>query len=62
MSRVLPHEERAFLASVPRWWPGLVNWSVQFANHGPRWMHVKLRCLPLHFACWVGSIYARRLP
>lgn len=63
MSRaVLPHEIRAFLASVPRWWSPLVNWSVQFANYGPRWVPVRLRCLPLSFAVWVGSVYARRLP
>ena len=40
---------------LPRWFPGAVDWSVELANHGPRWLPVKLRCAPL----WGAYLIAR---
>ena len=56
-----PQEVRELLGALPRWWPGLVGWGVRWANHGPVWVPQVLRRLPLRLACWLGSVYARRL-
>ncbi|GAB3471432.1 hypothetical protein [Polaromonas eurypsychrophila] len=62
MSRqVSPAEVRELLAALPRWFPAAARWSVKLANHGPGWMPQVLRGVPLRLACWLGSVYARRL-
>lgn len=61
MSRPLPHLERELLARLPRWWPWLVTQGVQFANHGPRWVPLFVRMVPLNLALLVASFYAREV-
>ena len=57
--RALPHEVRALLERLPRWWPRLVGWSVGWVNHGPRWLPLVVRKVPLQFTALVCSIYRR---
>lgn len=59
MNQVLPHEIRELIERLPRWWPWLVDSGVRWANHGPRWIPLVVRKVPLNLACWIGSIYAR---
>jgi hypothetical protein len=51
----VPENVRAVLQRLPGWFPGAVGWSVRLANHGPRWLPVKLRCAPL----WCAGVVVR---
>lgn len=57
----VPENLRAVLQRLPGWFPGAVGWAVRLANHGPRWMPVKLRCAPLWCAGVVVSVVVRRV-
>lgn len=51
----VPENVRATLERLPVWFPGAVGWAVRLANHGPRWLPVKLRCAPL----WCAGVVVR---
>ena len=48
-------DHQAVLDLLPRWFPAAVRWSVDLANHGPRWMPRTLKCAPL----WCAGVAVR---
>ncbi|NMM09807.1 MAG: hypothetical protein HHJ16_05985 [Polaromonas sp.] len=51
-----PETVQTMVQSLPKWVPGMVRWSVKVANHGPRWVPVRLRAAPL----WCMARIVRR--
>lgn len=49
------------LATLPRWWPSFTRRAVAFANHGPRFIPLRFRKVPLWFSCEVGRVYLHLL-
>lgn len=40
-----------------RWISGAVTWSVRFANHGPAWLPVRLRVIPLQLVAKIIQLH-----
>lgn len=59
MTATLDREAALLLARLPRWWPAAVTWAVNLANHGPLWLPVALRCVPLRGCAFVTWLYVR---
>lgn len=53
---VSPAEVRELLDRV-RWISGAVNWAVRFANHGPAWVPVRLRVIPLQLVAKIVQLH-----
>lgn len=56
---VLTHEVRELQARYPGWLCLLLRWSSAYALHGPNWIPMIVRKLPLRVACAVAALYAR---
>lgn len=59
MSFILDREVALLRARLPSWWPSAVTWAVELANHGPGWLPIAVRCVPLRACALVTWLYAR---
>lgn len=47
----------SYLFSRVRYLTPAVNWSVRFANFGPAWVPVSVRCLPLRLLAKIVRLH-----
>lgn len=51
--------EKTLQSRIPAWFAPSVNWSAQFVLHGPRYIPLFVRRLPLNLLCSCGALYVR---